>query len=208
MLKEIRQDEIGTHLDWELECVTSKMLNWFWCNMEKCDNLWHPDQHVGLSWFIDIREKGPIGSIHRAPQKWNNGVLITPYIRLEDVTKAPDKVRRVLKYDHAIIAVGMNLDGIEDTYDPGKTPKLAYRVHQWQSSEAGVVGMSSGIEVVENDADSGMIWAQHAAEETGNWEVFLPQLYSMYRVIKDKSICPYYSFELEGQGLEAKYKYL
>lgn len=35
--------------------------------MEKCDNLWHPNQNVGLTWMIDPRENGPIGSIHRAP---------------------------------------------------------------------------------------------------------------------------------------------
>lgn len=211
MLKEIKQDEKGTHLEWELECVTSKMLNWFWCNMEKCDYLWHPNQHIGLSWMIDPREAGPIGSIHRAPQKWNDGKLITPYIRLDDVARVPEHVRQVIKYDHAIVAVGMNLEGKEDTYDFDQTRKEAYRVHQWQSSEAGVIGMSSAIPLHEADdqyEDSGLIWAQHASEETGNWEVFLPQLYSLYRVISDPQICPYASFEIEGSGIDAKYKYL
>ena len=211
MLKEIKQDEKGTHLEWELECVTSKMLNWFWCNMEKCDYLWHPNQHIGLSWMIDPREAGPIGSIHRAPQKWNDGKLITPYIRLDDVARVPEHVRQVIKYDHAIVAVGMNLEGKEDTYDFDQTRKEAYRVHQWQSSEAGVIGMSSAIPLHEADdqyEDSGLIWAQHASEETGNWEVFLPQLYSLYRVITDPQICPYASFEIEGSGIDAKYKYL
>ncbi|MCD7866581.1 MAG: hypothetical protein LUG54_11385 [Clostridiales bacterium] len=54
--------------------------------------------------MIDPRENSPIGSIHRAPQKWNDGKLITPYIlRLDDVAKVPAHVRRVLKYDHASI---------------------------------------------------------------------------------------------------------
>ncbi len=211
MLKETRQDDLGTHLEWELDGVTARMLNWFWCNMEKCDNLWHPNQHVGLSWMIDPRESGPIGSIHRAPQKWNDEKLITPYIRLDDVAKVPDHVRRVLKYDYAVVAVGFDLEGKEETYDPENSRKEAYRVHQWQPSECGVVGMSSAIplhEIGDQYEDSGLIWAAHAAEETGNWEVFLPQLYQLYRIIEDPMICPYYSFELEGKGENARYKYL
>ena len=164
MLKSTRQDELGTHLEWELEGVTCKMLNWFWGNLEKCDSLWHPNQHLGLTWFIDPRDSGVIGSIHRAPQKWNDGKMITPYILLEDVSKVEDHVKKVIKYDHAVIAIGYDLDGKEDTYDPKTTRKEAYRVHQWQASESGVIGMSSAIPLHAADdqyEDSGLIWAQH-----------------------------------------------
>jgi hypothetical protein len=47
-----------THIDWELDGVTSKMLNWFWSNMEKGDNLWHPDQHMDFGWFVSMEEAG------------------------------------------------------------------------------------------------------------------------------------------------------
>ena len=137
--------------------------------------------------------------------------LITPYIRLDDVAKVPEHVRRVLKYDHAIVAVGFDLEGREETYAPETTRKEAYRVHQWQAAEGGVVGMSSAIplhELGDQYEDSGPIWAAHAAEETGNWEIFLPTLYQLYRVIQDPQICPYYSFELEGRGADARYRFL
>ena len=50
MKSNIWQDKNNwTHIDWELDGVTSKMLNWFWSNMEKCDNLWHPGQHIVLT---------------------------------------------------------------------------------------------------------------------------------------------------------------
>ncbi|TDP59095.1 hypothetical protein [Aminicella lysinilytica] len=211
MLRSTRQDELGTHLEWELDGVTPKMINWFWGNLEKCDSLWHPNQHMGLSWFKDPRDVGVIGSIHRAPQKWNDGRFIKPYILLADVQKVPDHVREVIKYDHAVVAIGYDLDGREETWDPEKTRKEAYRVHQWQSSEDGVVGMSSAIPIHpagDQYEDSGLIWAQHAAEEVGNWEVFLPQLYSLYRVVTDRKICPYFSFLIEGKGVNAKYKNL
>ncbi len=211
MLRSTRQDELGTHLEWELDGVTPKMINWFWGNLEKCDSLWHPNQHMGLSWFKDPRDVGVIASIHRAPQKWNDGRFIKPYILLADVQKVPDHVREVIKYDHAVVAIGYDLDGREETWDPEKTRKEAYRVHQWQSSEDGVVGMSSAIPIHpagDQYEDSGLIWAQHAAEEVGNWEVFLPQLYSLYRVVTDRKICPYFSFLIEGKGVNAKYKNL
>ena len=49
------------------------------------------------------------------------------------------------------------------------------------------------------------IWAAHANEEVGNWEVFLPALVRLYRVITDPEIAPYYSFRVEGSGRDARY---
>lgn len=32
----IKQDDKGrTHIDWELDGITPKMIDWFWANMEK-----------------------------------------------------------------------------------------------------------------------------------------------------------------------------
>ena len=65
--------------------------------------------------------------------------------------------------------------------------------------------MSSGMEARENAADDGLIWAAHANEEVGNWEVFLPDLVRLYRVITDPEIAPYYSFRVDGAGRDARY---
>ena len=65
--------------------------------------------------------------------------------------------------------------------------------------------MSSGIEVAKNDADNGLIWAKHATEEVSNWEIFLPRLYELYKVIKNPHINRYYSFQVEGIGENANY---
>jgi hypothetical protein len=65
--------------------------------------------------------------------------------------------------------------------------------------------MSSAVEAKENAADDGLIWAAHANEEVGNWEVFLPDLVRLYRVITDPEIAPYHSFKVEGAGRKAKY---
>jgi hypothetical protein len=192
-----------THIDWELDGVTSRMIDWFWSNMEKGDNLWHPDQHMDFKWFVSMEEAGgPIGSIHIAPQKWDNGKMLNIYIRLDKFSDLTQEMRDLIKYDHCVLASGISLTGVHVHRDD---PSFGYRIHQWQKSDGGVVGMSSGIEIGKNDADNGLVWAKHASQEISNWEVFLPRLYELYKVIKNPHICPYYSFKIERHGKEVIY---
>ena len=65
--------------------------------------------------------------------------------------------------------------------------------------------MSSAIELRPNDAGDGEVWAAHALEEIGYWEVFLPTLWKLYQVITREDICPRYSLKLKGTGEEARY---
>ena len=59
-----QDDHPWTHIEWELNDVTPYQLNWFWCNMEKGDYLWHPNQHKGFEWWISLEEAGgPLGSV-------------------------------------------------------------------------------------------------------------------------------------------------
>jgi len=203
MKKQIYSDNTGTHIDWTLDGVTATQLDWFWSNMDKCDYLWHPNQHNGFEWFISPQEmNGMPGTIHIAPQTWGNGIAMKIYIRAEKLEDVPEKVRKYIKYNHAIIVAGISLTGENVHADD---PALGYRLHQWQSTDDGVVGMSSAIEMTENDAGDGAIWADHAAEEVANWEVFLPTLWKLYTVITRRDICPFYSLEVKGQGIDAKY---
>jgi hypothetical protein len=192
-----------THIDWELDDVTPWMLDWFWVNMEKGDHLWHPNQHKGFEWWVSVEEAvGPLGSIHIAPQVWSDGKPIRPYIRMEALEHVAPEIRDLIRYDHVVIVAGISILGDDVRRDD---PALAYRIHQWQGSDSGCVGMSSAVETRENAADSGMIWAAHATQEVGNWEVFLPTLSRLYRVITDPEISPYYSFKVAGSGRDARY---
>ena len=203
MQSAIWTDAVGTHIDWTLDGVTPQQLDWFWSNMDKCDYLWHPDQHNGFAWFISPQQMGGMeGTIHIAPQTWGNGISMKIYIRVERLADVPEKVRQYIKYDHAIIVAGISLTGENVHADD---PAIGYRLHQWQASDNGVVGMSSAIEMTENDAGDGAIWAAHASEEVGNWEVFLPTLWKLYRVITREDICPCYSLALAGTGVDAVY---
>ncbi|MDL2295078.1 hypothetical protein LJC60_10785 [Ruminococcaceae bacterium OttesenSCG-928-D13] len=194
-----------THIEWELQDVTPHMINWFWCNMEKGDNLWHPNEHHDFSWMegYSVKDKnGFLGSIHIAPQTWGDGKDLNIYIRAERFGDVPDKLRAFIKYDHAIIAAGISMDGVD--VDPAG-PSLAWRLHQWQKSDGGVVGMSTGLTAEGYDVDSGPVWAAHNVEEIGNWEVFLPTLYRLFKVITRPDISPYQDFLLKGSGIDAQY---
>jgi hypothetical protein len=86
---------------------------------------------------------------------------------------------------------------------------MGYRIHQWQKTDAGVVGKSSAIGARRPESvEDGKVWAAHCAEEVGNWGVFLPQLYQLYRVVTDTSRNPFSDLSVVGKGRDARYQYI
>jgi hypothetical protein len=57
----VSHDSLGTHLDWQHEGVTPRMIDWFWSNMEKAFILWHPEQHEALEWAVPPKNGNPLG---------------------------------------------------------------------------------------------------------------------------------------------------
>ncbi len=204
----VRQDEKGwTHIDWELEGVTPKMIDWFWSNMEKGFPLWHPSEHADFYWHSRPSNKDFVGKIHVAPQVWSDGRLFRPHIRFDDVAGLPDDVKDVIIYSHVVAATGISLTG-ENVKDDD--PPLAYRIHQWEATDAGVRGMSSAIPVQPDpmETERGLIWAKHAAEEVGYWKDFLPELYRLWSVVKNPTVNPYNSLKVVRDGKSVRYKEL
>ena len=201
----VSHDTLGTHLDWSHDGVTAKMIDWFWMNMEKGFLLWHPEQHEALEWPVPPMDGNPIGAIHNAPQTWNDGRRQNLYIRFERLTDVPPEVRDVIVYQHVIIAAGLGFD--EEALLKGEP--MGYRVHQWQATDEGVVGRSSGIGTrrKETEAD-GKVWAAHCAQEIGNWGAFLPDLYRLYQAVKDPRRNPQADLSVHGRGREAVYQHL
>ena len=187
MTPQVSQDALGTHLDWEHDGVTPRMIDWFWSNMEKGFVLWHPSEHEPLSWAVPVRPGTLVGAVHLAPQTWSDGTFRNLYIRFEDpATLAPEIQERIV-YEHCVVAAGLGF-GAEslEVEEP-----MGYRVHQWQKTDAGVVGRSSAIgRTVPESPEDGLVWAKHCAEEIGNWGVFLPQLYALYRVVDRPDLNP------------------
>jgi hypothetical protein len=201
----VTQDAMGTHLDWAHEGITPKMIDWFWSNMEKGFVLWHPDQHEPLRWAVPPKHGNPVGSIHIAPQTWNDGTRQNIYIRLEDLKDVPAAVKEYIIYDHCVVMAGLGF-GAECMKAPDP---LGYRVHQWQKTDYGVVGKSSAIgERKRETPEEGLIWAEHCKEEIGNWGVFLADLYNLYTVVKNTAYNPYADLSVEGGGKDLKYKYI
>ncbi len=201
----VSHDALGTHLDWTHDSVTAKMIDWFWSNMEKGFVLWHPSQHEALEWPVPPAHGNLLGAIHNAPQTWNDGRRQDLYIRFEKLDDVAPEIRDVIIYDHVIVVAGIGLDRAEME----KGEPWGYRIHQWQATDEGVIGKSSAIGTRRKETvEEGKVWAAHCAEEVGNWGVFLPQLYNLYRVVTNTRRNPYTDLSVEGKGRNAVYKYM
>ena len=205
MEMKLTQDNLGTHLEWEHDSVTPKMIDWFWSNMEKAFILWHPEQHEALEWAVPPVNGNPVGSIHIAPQTWNDGRRQNLYIRLEDLNAVPAEVKDYIIYKHVVIVAGLGL-GEEALRDQNP---MGYRIHQWESADFGVVGKSSAIGTRKKETrEEGLVWAAHCQEEIGNWGVFLPTLYNLYKVVTNPTTNLYADLSVAGRGREARYEFI
>ena len=201
----ISQDAQGTHIDWKHEIVTAKMIDWFWSNMEKCNLLWHPEQHEPLQWAAAPVHGNPVGSIHIAPQTWSDGTRQNLYIRMEDLAEVPAEVKDVIIYEHVFVAGGLGLG--EKALENKEA--IGYRVHQWEKTDYGVVGKSSAIGWTQKEThEQGLVWSAHCIQEIGNWGVFLPALYELYQVVTNTNFNPFADLSIEGRGRNAKYRYI
>jgi hypothetical protein len=199
------QDDLGTHLDWAHDGITPRMIDWFWSNMEKGFLLWHPEEHEPLTWAVPPRPGDHVGAVHLAPQTWSDGTFRNLYIRFEDPAAVPAEVAGVVVHDHCVIVAGLGF-GPEslEVEEP-----LGYRVHQWQATDFGVVGRSSGIGRAKPESHAeGRVWAKHCEEEIGNWGRFLPQLYALYRVVLNPAHNPYTDLTVQRDGATLRYTHV
>ncbi len=202
---DIKHDALGTHFNWQLDGVTPRMIDWFWSNMEKGFVLWHPEQHEPLEWAVPPQHGNPLGAIHNAPQTWGDGRRQNLYIRFERLQDVPPEVRDAIKHEHVMIVAGLG----QSEEEMRRGDPMGYRLHQWSAHGAGVAGRSSGIgRRKPEDAAAGKVWAAHAAQEVGNWAVFLPTLYGLYQVVADTRRNPFADLSLQGSGREASYRYI
>ncbi|MFC1642961.1 hypothetical protein ACFL5O_09815 [Myxococcota bacterium] len=199
----VTQDALGTHIDWTHEGLTARMIDWFWSNVEKGFLLWHPSQHEPLQWAVPVRHGNPIGSVHIAPQTWNDGTRQNLYIRLEKLEDVPPEFRDYLCYEHVVVAAGLGFG--EESLRTDQP--LGYRIHQWEKTDSGVMGKSSAFGAKKKeDHEAGRIWAAHCIEEIGNWGAFLAPLYTLYQVVKNTAYNPYADLSVEGRGRTARYR--
>ena len=205
MKNTVSHDAMGTHIDWQHDGLTAKMIDWFWSNMEKGFILWHPEQHEQLVWAVPVKHGNPVGSIHIAPQTWNDGRRQNLYIRFEKLEDVEPEIRDYIIYEHVVIVAGLGL-GEECLVNPSP---MGYRIHQWQKTDYGVEGKSSAIGTRKKETvEDGKVWAAHNIQEIGNWGVFLAQVYTLYKVVTDTSRNPFADLSVEGRGRNAHYRYI
>lgn len=205
MKNTVSHDAMGTHIDWQHDGLTAKMIDWFWSNMEKGFILWHPEQHEPLVWAVPVKHGNPVGSIHIAPQTWNDGRRQNLYIRFEKIEDVEPEIRDYIIYEHVVIVAGLGL-GEECLVNPSP---MGYRIHQWQKTDYGVEGKSSAIGTRKKETvEDGKVWAAHNIQEIGNWGVFLAQVYTLYKVVTDTSRNPFADLSVEGRGRNAHYRYI
>ncbi len=203
MLAHVTQDHSGTHIEWEHDGVTARMIDWFWSNMEKGMLLWHPEQHEPLEWYVPVRHGDPVGSVHIAPQTWSDGTRQNLYIKMEALEALPKEVTDLIVHTHCYVAGGYS----EATIDSGRP--FAYRLHQWEGSDAGVIGKSSAVDATKKSTpEEGMVWAEHCMQEIGNWGVFLPQLYNLYRVVANTEYNRFADLSVERSDGRLIYTYI
>ena len=165
--------------------------------------LWHPTEHEPLTWVVPPRHGDPVGSVHLAPQTWSDGTFQNLYIRFEDPAEVPAHVGDVVVHEHCVIVAGLGF-GPESVEAPDP---MGYRVHQWSPTDEGLVGRSSAIGARKRETpEEGLVWAKHCAEEIGNWGVFLPQLYALYRVVPEGPRNPFADLSVEGSGATLRYR--
>lgn len=195
-------DGKATHLDWEHENITPKMVDWFWSNMEKCFLLWHPNQHEPLNWAKQPQNNEFVGAIHIAPQTWNDGTRQNLYIRFEDLRDVPAWVKDYITYEHCVVVAGIGL-GEEALKNP---EVMGYRIHQWEKTDFGIKGKSTAIGMKKpEDEAAGKVWAAHCAEEVGNWKDFLPTVYQLYKAVENQKYNPYNDLSVSGAGESLHY---
>jgi hypothetical protein len=202
---EIKQDEkYWTHIDWELDGVTPRMIDWFWSNMEKGFALWHPIEHKAFYWAIPPQDGRALGAIHVAPQRWSDGTLIEPHIRYDDVATLRQDIADLIVYDHCVTVAAIAL--FKKDYKPDN-PVVAYRIHQWEATDFGVCGRSSAVPVQAEplELERGQIWAKHANEEVNYWGDFLPELYRLFSVVKTPEMNPFSSLKVVREGKKIRY---
>jgi len=197
------KDERGwRHIDWELRGVTVVMLDWWFCNMDRGYELWQPEDHKYFRWIRKPKQGWPIGALQETIQKFGAGPYVKDYIRWEDVETAPDEIKSIIVYDHVVVAGLVGLAPPDQEVQEAHKP-LSYVIHQWEATEFGVRGRSTGAlppEEVEN-------WAQHAQIEQSRLEEFLPQLYMLWSVIKDPEVNPQCCFKVVREGNIIRYAF-
>lgn len=193
----IQDKEDRTHVHWEISGVTANMIDWFWCNLEKCNF----DQHSRLKfeWMPEhgiVEKQGPLDAVYTMTQEWYDGTEIQNYLRIETLDHVPGLLTELIRYDHVVALGGISVFG--DNVEPDD-PAFVWRLHQWQKTDDGVMGITSAYSKPGTFVKSGQAWANQTIEKLLDWEQFLPETYRNYVVKENDQKTEQFSFKVNEQ---------
>ena len=189
--------------------VTSEMIDWFWCNMEKGYYLWAPGSHKRFQWIKEPWEVGFTNSVHTCVENMHEGTLVdmevaagTGYGMLLYHRYDMD----VYPYDYAMKHV--IIEGTED--ENGHCWML--NIHMWEDVDGGVLHRT--VAATETFEQGALILPpdefpcprgkynviDHCEYEITQWSEFLPGLYNVWKNHPDPTQNVMYDLSVEQTG--------
>lgn len=191
----VRQEHQGqwTHVEWTIDGVTPRMLDWYWTNLDKGFALAHPTEHSSFFWAVRPRHGQAVGAVYAARQRWADDVEMEAHVRYEDVASLPPDVAQCVRDDHAVAGAILAFSGREYKLT---NPIIAYRIHQYHATDEGVRGLSSAITVRPHPLEEGrgLTWAAHTEEEFRHLGSVLPILHRLWASVVDTDVNPFFRF--------------
>ncbi len=192
----IKQDDKNrTNIFWELDGIDEDMIDWFWCNIEKCNFRKYSDMTFQWTSRWGIRRKGtPLNAVYRMEQDGFDGKRLQHLIRIETLDHVPSLLTEMIRYDHVVVLGGIGLSG--DAAVCEDSPAFLWRMHQWQKTDYGAAGITTGYTKPGCRADSGKAWAVQTIKKLRDWELYLSDIY-WKNCSREGVHAPHFSFRID-----------
>ena len=171
------------------------MIDWFWCNIEKCNFRKYSDMTFQWTSRWGIRRKGtPLNAVYRMEQDGFDGKRLQHLIRIETLDHVPSLLTEMIRYDHVVVLGGIGLSG--DAAVCEDSPAFLWRMHQWQKTDYGAAGITTGYTKPGCRADSGKAWAVQTIKKLRDWELYLSDIY-WKNCSREGVHAPHFSFRID-----------
>ncbi len=194
--------------------ITSKMLDWFWANMEKGYYLWAPGSHKKFTWIKSPADVGFEDSVHMIAETVGKGI---PVFGGEGV-----QIHRLHLsefYPFTTCLKHVLCEGVFN--DIGEF--VDSTIHMWEDVPGGIVHITATVSNSKCSMPPGFIldmlkenpdykptpnWAtDHEDYEASQWPIFLPALYNLWKDHPDPSQNVFCNLECY-LGDDGKYHYV
>ena len=196
--------------------VTSEMIDWFWCNMEKAYYLWAPGSHKRFQWIKEPWQYGFVNSKHTSLENMSEDQIL-------DLSVAAGDGFGMLLYNRFDMDVFPFNSCLKHNILEGQTDENGHiwmiLSHQWDDIEGGCVHrMVCATETLEQTKKivrpdeyphklGNLNSFEHGEYEISWWPKFLPGLYNVWKDHPDPTQNVKYNLTVEQVG-EYKWKYV